>query len=635
MSIHGLVLVGALLAASGPTEFTILHTNDWQSRFLGFGPNAEYSPASVLDDSTRGGIARLATLLERLRSEGEARGPVLVLDGGDWTMGTLFHTISRETGAELQLMKRLGYDAITIGNHEFDFGPDGLASMIHSAKEQVGELPAVVSANIQFSKSDPTDDKLHGLFKDGTIKPSVVIERGGIRFGVLGLMGLDAEEVSRGMGPVNFADPVETARQVARRLRAEENVDVVIAVSHGGVVRNAEGQWVGEDVLLATAVPGIDVVVGGHSHTPLKEPIVAGRGLVVQAGSDSRYLGELRMRWTEGGPELVSYTLHPIDDSIPGDALVTAEIEGFKRRVTEEVLAPRRFVFDEVLFQTTQTLSRSFDDYVLGNLVTDALRRAAGADVAFTGNGTIRDEIHKGQSGIQRVSDLFRVAPLGIGELDDEPGYPIATMYVTGKELKNVLEVLTFAYEMKGPSYYPRLSGVRFTYNEFRVPLDRIMTIELGDLRNGYRTIDVSGKDPTLYSIATTTYVGSFLGVIDELSHGLLTVTPKDQKGAPLGPIRNGIVDGDPSTEGVQEIKEWQALLEFMRNLKDTTGDGIPDITSDPVTNERRMLAVRSLSPMDLTQNATYLMGTVTALFLLLGCGILWILRGMARRLRR
>ena len=123
--------------------------------------------------------------------------------------------------------------------------------------------------------------------------------------------------------------------------------------------------------------------------------------------------------------------------------------------------------------------------------------------------------------------------------------------------------------------------------------------------------------------------------MIDEVSHGLLTVLPKDREGAPLGPIRKGIVDGDPSTEGIQEIKEWQALLEFMRNLKDTTGDGIPDITSDPVTNERRMLSVRSLSPMDLLQNATYLMGTAMALFTFIGIGGVWLLRKIVRRLRR
>ena len=122
-------LFTAAQALSAERSFTILHTNDWQSRLLGFGPNNEFTPATVNDDDTVGGVARLATLLKQRRAAAGEQA-VLLLDGGDFSMGTLFHTVTRELGGELRLMTELGYDAATLGNHEFDFRPAGLAAMI-------------------------------------------------------------------------------------------------------------------------------------------------------------------------------------------------------------------------------------------------------------------------------------------------------------------------------------------------------------------------------------------------------------------------------------------------------------------------------------------------------------------------
>jgi 5'-nucleotidase / UDP-sugar diphosphatase len=130
-------LFSAAQVFSAERSFTILHTNDWQSRLLGFGPNNEYSPATTGDDDTVGGVARLATLLEQRRAAAGEQ-PVLLLDGGDFSMGTLFHTVTRETGGELRLMTELGYDAATLGNHEFDFRPAGLAAMISAAHRDKG-----------------------------------------------------------------------------------------------------------------------------------------------------------------------------------------------------------------------------------------------------------------------------------------------------------------------------------------------------------------------------------------------------------------------------------------------------------------------------------------------------------------
>ncbi|MEX6501689.1 bifunctional metallophosphatase/5'-nucleotidase [Pseudomonas zhanjiangensis] len=597
-----LLLAG--LAPAAEREFTILHTNDWQSRLLGFGPNNEYSPATVNDDDTVGGVARLATLVQARRAAAGEQA-VLLLDGGDFSMGTLFHTVSREIGGELRLLSELGYDAATLGNHEFDFRPAGLAAMITAAQRVAGpSLVPLLASNLQFDPARHEDDSLQAHAEAGRILPYKLIDKGGIRFGLFGLLGDNAVAVSPMIKPLTFADPVDTARAMVRKLRAE-GAEVIILLSHMGIVQQPDGSWRGEEVELVEQVPGIDIVVGGHSHTALAQPLlVNGRTPVMQAGSEIQYLGELRMRLDAGGkPHVLEYRLNPLNDQIPGDQAITAEVEGFKRVVEARMLAPKGYRFDQPLAKVDRSLTREFDDPVLGNLVTDALRHAAASDIAFTGNGTLRDNLVQGRGGVQSVSDLFRLAPLGIGEFDDVPGYPLLKVYVTGRELKNILEVLLVAYQMRdSASYYPRVSGLRFAYNPYRAPLDRVSRIELGDAEQGYRALDLS--DERLYSIGATSYVGSFTWLIGDLSKGLLQVQPKDAQGRPLADLRPAIIDADPAKPGVQEYKEWQGLLDHIRSLADLDGDGLADIPTHGAAAELRMLREPSLSPAALYRYA-------------------------------
>ena len=128
MAIGAMLLAGPLFAApAGKKTFTILHANDLHSAFLGLGPASDYTPFTLNDDATRGGYARLATLIAQRKAARQAQGPVLVLVAGDYSMGTPFGAATRETGGELQLMSRMGFDAVTFGNHEFDLGPAGRA----------------------------------------------------------------------------------------------------------------------------------------------------------------------------------------------------------------------------------------------------------------------------------------------------------------------------------------------------------------------------------------------------------------------------------------------------------------------------------------------------------------------------
>jgi 5'-nucleotidase len=635
MRLLPLLLLGGLLACSAATaaerSFTLLHTNDWQSRLLGFGPNNEYTPATSGDDDTVGGVARLATLLAQRRAAA-GNEPLLLLDAGDFTMGTLFHTLARETGSELQLLSELGYDAVTLGNHEFDFRPAGLAAMISAAHQAKGDaLVPLLASNMRFSAEDSGDDSLQAHAEAGRILPYRLIERGGIRFGVFGLLGNDAVAVSPMMAPLTFADPLETARATVAKLR-EEGAEVVILLSHMGISQQDDNSWRGEDVELLEQVPGIDVVIGGHSHTALPQPIlVDGTRPVVQAGSEIQYLGELRMSIGEDGKvRMRDYRLLPVDDRTPGDPRITAQVEGFKAQVEARVLAPRGYRFDQPLAKVDQRLGRDFSEQALANLVTDALRRSVGADLAFTGNGTLRDDLIKGRYGVQSVSDLFRIAPLGIGQFDDEPGYPMIKAYLSAREIKNLLEVLLLAYHLRSDSYYPRVSGLRFSYNPWRVPFDRVSRIEIGDAERGYRELALD--DTRLYSIAATSYVGSFTWLVPELTKGLLDLVPKDAEGRPLARIEDAIVDQDPARDGVQELKEWQALLDHIRRLPDVDGDGLADIPTTGAAAEARMLRVPSLQPVELLRLAGPLQWGVSAVVLV---GLLLVLGLLGRSLLR
>jgi 5'-nucleotidase len=206
-----LILPESLSAApSGKTTFTILHTNDLHSNLIGMAPALDYTPATLNDDATRGGFERLATKIAELKAARQAEGPVLVLDAGDYSMGTAFAGATRETGAELHLLSRMGCDATTFGNHDFDLGPDGTAQSI-AAAAKAGRVPAVVASNTDFTANDATLAGLQRLANDGVVRRTLVIERGGIRFGILGVLGKEAQFYTGGAGAVKLPPGIRPA----------------------------------------------------------------------------------------------------------------------------------------------------------------------------------------------------------------------------------------------------------------------------------------------------------------------------------------------------------------------------------------------------------------------------------------
>jgi len=611
-----LYLSGPLSAAAeGRKTLTILHTNDMHSSFIGMGPAADYSPFTPNDDATRGGYARLAALIAARKAARQGQGPVLILDAGDYSMGTPFGAATRETGGELQLMSRMGYDATTFGNHEFDLGPDGLGRSIGVAAK-AGRVPAILASNTGFAKQDPTLSDLQRLAKAGTIRRNLVIERDGLRIGLFGLLGKEAQIYTSG-GAVTFADTIEVAKEMVALLRDQEKVDLVICLSHGGVVQGKDGRYSeGEDVDVAKFVPGIDIVIGGHSHTELQEAImVNGRTPVVQTGRESRNLGELVLTLDGNRLTVESYRLYPIDDTIIGDRAIAAEIEQLKKGVTGAVFASRGYSIDQPLARAPQDLPNTFTDIAAGtllaNLCTDAFRKATKADIGFTANGMMRAGLSRGKTGVQTVYDLFAVAPLGAGVMDATPGSTLVTGWFTGQELKNILEFLLIDNPAHPGEYFPRSSGMRFTYDQSRPKFDVVTAIELGDLDHGYRAIDIGGRDEKLYSLTCPLMLGQILVAIPKYTKGKLALVAKNKEGQPLKskvealemPRENsGYLLPPPATmdkgsvaigtgqDAGREIKEWQAIMDYLRSLPVDRKDELPMIPVDERAREVRAI---------------------------------------------
>ena len=597
-------------------SFTILHTNDMHSALIGMGPASDYTPLTLNDDQTTGGYARIATVIATRKKARASQGPVLVLDAGDFSMGTAFAAASREIGGELQLMSHMGYDATTFGNHEFDLGPDGLGKAIGVASK-AGRIPAVLSSNADFTVNDPTLAELQQLSKAGLILRYLVIERGGIRFGLFGVLGKEAQIYTSGAGAVKFPDPVESAKEVVNHLREIEKVDVVIALSHGGVAKGKDGRYsTGEDVGLAEAVPGIDVVIGGHSHTVLPEPIMAnGRTPVIQTGLEGKNVGELVISLEGAKLTVDSYRLHPINDSIAGDRAINDEIDELKKGVDAAVFASRGYSVDQPLAITPRDLPNTFTDIaagtILANLVTDAHRKATQADIGFTANGMMRAPLLRGKTGVLTVYDVFAVAPLGAGVVDTTAGSALVTGYFTGQELKNILEFLLVDSPAHPGEYFPRTSGMRFRYDKSRPTFDVVTSIELGDLDRGYRAIDISGKDPRLYSLTCPLMLGVILVAIPNYTKGKLPLVAKNKEGrqlasrvealdapgdnsgyllAPPGTVDKSSIATGAGTDTVREIKEWQAIMDYLCSLPVKNAGELPTIPVDDRAAEVRAI---------------------------------------------
>jgi 5'-nucleotidase / UDP-sugar diphosphatase len=604
----GIAPVSGLSQTPDEIRFTILHTNDEHSHLTPH-PAANYRTGEEF--SARGGFAKLAGLANQIREEKSQNGePVLMFSGGDIIGGSVFAWLSLYGLApELNLMQLIGYDGVVIGNHEFDYGPDQLNRYLRNAGyPAANEYTTLLGTNIH-----PPDD--HPLNSAGINRSSVIELENGVTIGLLGLIGEDAIDKTAFPGPVEFSDPFETAGRTVREL-LEEGADIIIAVNHSGEY---------EDRLLAQEVPEIDVIVGGHFHTPLHEPIREGKTVIVQAGSYTEYLGVLELKWDpetrtvetlnseSGTPFLI-----PIDDSITPDPDISDMISFYESTLNNWIEA----LTDGMVTDIRQTIARSdfslnsgpaLQETNLGNFITDAMRIVSeGAtgkrvDVAVQANGAIRSNIHPGEmdwsEGEITFYDMVMSSGLGSGE-DGNPGFPVVSFYLTEDEVRRAMEISHLLSELRGDTYFLQFSGIRKNYDPDRailmsipfsgtpIPTTRsILNAELftgeGRQTDGDNWRPLEKGSGQLLHVVTDYYIASFLPLVGELLPDLM-ITFKDEFGEPLD------LDDAIITRGGSQLKVWQALVEYTADFP-ADESGIPVIPSYYSNTGDRLIVVNTV----------------------------------------
>ncbi len=570
-------------------KIIILHSNDLHSRIDGFAPSSDYSPMTINNDNTRGGFSRLAAMIKREKALNPEE--VLVLDAGDFLMGTFYHYMEEYNPFQLRLMKQMGYDVLAFGNHEFDYGPDRLAGIILSSATE-GDIPQLLMSNAIFDKKDTADDKLQDLYISNLIRNTVIIEKNGVRLGLFALLGEDADNSAPYAVPVRFEKNIKAAKRLTSSL-IDMGCDIIICLSHSGIEKNENGEWAGEDVELARKVEDIDLIISGHTHTVLTEPLVVGKTVIVQTGSYGLNLGRVEFEVGDEGVSLSGYKLMPVDDSITGDTLIQEEIIRQKKLISDKLYEAAAFRIDDNIVETDFRLecNETVDPEAsnLGPLVADAIysyvndETEQGTDISLVATGVIRDAI---VPGVQTTQDIFRVMSLGSGR-DEVPGYPLSRVYLNARELKRVLEILMVAYKST-PAFYCYYSGLEVKYDPSRGILRKINSISIKNKNGEMISVDMSKNNNTLYSITASSYTLEFIGIIQKMTYGFVKVKPKDAFGNEIADMSDSVIDFDSGKAGIQEGKEWIALVKYLRSMKDTDGNGIPDINDkyrDPGVN--------------------------------------------------
>jgi 5'-nucleotidase / UDP-sugar diphosphatase len=435
----------ALIAGAAQADYTlhILHTNDLHSRIEAVNAfDSTCSAEDAAENKCFGGVARVATKIRELRDKITAEGgTVIVLDAGDQFQGSLFYT-TYKGAAEAEFMEAIGYDAMAVGNHEFDDGPEGLAAFLDKVT-----FP-VISGNTDVSQSNVLA---------GRVQNSVVLEVGGEKIGIISALATDTVETSSPGPTVIFQDEIDSLGADVAELEAA-GVTKIIALNHVGLPK---------DLAIAAAVPGIDAVVGGHSHTLLssKDPKRAGpyptwvdgqNGAlvpVVQAYAYSKYLGHLVLTFDDAGNLKFGE-----GDTILLDASVTPDPKIAAR--VAEMGAPIEELKNKVVAEATAEIDGSREtcravECPMGNLIAEAmLDRVAdqGVTIAIQNGGGVRASI---DAGPVTMGEVLTVLPFQ---------NTLSTFEVTGETILAALENGVSQVE-EGAGRFPQVAGLKFTFD--------------------------------------------------------------------------------------------------------------------------------------------------------------------------
>ncbi len=446
----------------GTFALTIMHTNDTHAQHEA---NRDHN----------GGVARQATVVQQIRAEVEHS---LLLDAGDRFTGTLFH--QQHMGQDnIQIMNLLGYDAMTLGNHEFDNGDTVLATFLDGIN-----FPAVVS-NVDFSASEELN---------GKVLPYTVLEVDGESIGIIGLITPETAILSSPGETLVFNPDLAVITQQYVDELSEMGVNKIIALTHIGY---------NHDVELAAEVSGVDIIIGGHDNTFLSNTYAGAAGeyptvlestsgepvLVVQAYTKTEYLGRLDVEFDadgilvdwEGDAILLSQYITPDPQMAALVAELAAPIEELRQTPIGETA---------VYLVGDRSVCR-VEECNLGNLIADAVRAETGADIVFQNGGGIRADI---PDGVVTLGDVLTVLPFG---------NLVSTMSLAGADVWTALENGVSQVE-DGAGRFAQVSGLRYTWDGSQEPGNRIVSVDVWNDETGeYEPLDLE----EVYYVATNDFM--------------------------------------------------------------------------------------------------------------------------------
>lgn len=529
---------------------------------------------------SRGGFARLKTAIDQEREKDQ---DLLLLDAGDYSMGTLYQSIFETHSPALRLMTLLNYDATTFGNHEFDFRTEGLANSLVSAKKGLDNPVPIIASNTKFPEHKNLDILKDAFAEYGVIEDYLIINKKGYKIALIGLMGEEADSYSP-TAEVIFNNYIEEAKELVKTIKDKENPDIIIALSHSGT--DNKNPKASEDELLAKAVPDIDVIISGHSHTTLNEPIIHGSTVIASSGRYTENIGVMSLSKDGDRWKLNSYEIKALKDNYAQDISINQELTFYKNAVKEEYLAPYGLEYDEVLthsdfdFTPAKDLGEKLEEEPLGYLIADAYIHAAkelgidDIDIAVVPYGVIRDSITKGDI---TTKDAFKISSLGIGK-DGLSGYPLISAYVSGKDLKTAAEVDASIQPLqKVAQLY--IANMKYKLNTKRIIFNKVTDTKL--IKDN-ELVEI--EDNKLYRIVANLYTAQMLGLVESQSKGLLSITPVDVNGNVIENFEDHIIyDGNN-----EELKEWVALTTYLKSFGEdgiseeyNTTHGYKEIVSD------------------------------------------------------
>lgn len=617
-------------AKTEPKQLDILFTHDTHSHLNSFTTIVNGEKKEV------GGFAKLKTLINEHK---KVNPDTLVLDGGDFSMGTLIQTVYDTEAAELRMLGQIGCDVTTLGNHEFDYQSKGLADMLNAAKNSGDTVPSLVLCNVDWDAMEEAglsegQKQIQSAFEKYQVRDYVVVQKGNIKIAVLGVFGKDAL-VCAPTCELVWKDPVKAAKQTVEKIKKKEKVDMIACVSHSGTWDDADKS---EDEILAKEVPDIDLIISGHTHSQLDKPIQHGNTYIVSCGEYGKNLGTISMTQKDDGRwKATSYELIPVSDEVNPDETTQAKIDALMDTVDINYLAKFGYTRKEVLaendieFNSLDEMGTKHEELNLGDIISDAYVYAVEnsdnydgdpVDVAVVPSGTVRDTYAKGEITVESVYNSFS---LGIGK-DGLAGYPLISAYLTGKELKLVAEIdASISDFMTIARLY--CSGLNFNFNPHRMILNKVTDCYLTGQDGKREEI----QDDKLYHVVTDLYTGQMLGSVMDISYGLLSIIPKDKEGNPIEDLEEYAI-----MEENQELKAWVAIARYMQSFDDTDGDGIANVSEYYATTHGRKVVENSRNFVQLLKNPNkffmLMIGIITVAVLIVLLLIFFIRKVLRKR---